>query len=107
MFRSVANTYRAAFSGLPRDVWRLGVVMLVNRAGAMVLPFIALYLTRERSLEITTRIGEDNDAAMAMGMHNLAGMCVETGDLERILDAIGSVPRAKVARESSERCKKP
>jgi predicted MFS family arabinose efflux permease len=54
MFRSIATTYRAAFSGLPPDVWRLGGVMVVNRAGAMVLPFIALYLTRERGFEITT-----------------------------------------------------
>jgi predicted MFS family arabinose efflux permease len=42
---SVAATYREAFSGLPPDVWRLSLVILVHRSGTMVLPFLALYLT--------------------------------------------------------------
>jgi len=54
MIRTVAETYRAAFSGLPRDLWLLSVVMLVNRAGTMVLPFISLYLTQERGAPVTT-----------------------------------------------------
>jgi predicted MFS family arabinose efflux permease len=47
-FRSVAGAYRAAFSGLPRAVWLLATVSLVNRSGTMVLPFLALYLTERR-----------------------------------------------------------
>lgn len=43
--------YRAAFSGLSRDLWLLATVTLVNRSGTMVLPFIALYLTSERGLD--------------------------------------------------------
>ncbi len=54
MFRSIARTYQAAFSGLPRDVWLLSAAVLVNRAGTMVLPFISLYLTQQRGFEITT-----------------------------------------------------
>ena len=54
MIRTVAATYRAAFSGLPRDLWLLSLVMLVNRAGTMVLPFISLYLTQERGAPVTT-----------------------------------------------------
>ncbi|HXV77303.1 MAG TPA: MFS transporter [Candidatus Polarisedimenticolaceae bacterium] len=34
-------------------MWLLSAVMLVNRAGAMVLPFIALYLTQERGMAVT------------------------------------------------------
>jgi MFS family permease len=34
-------------AGLPRDSWLLALATLVNRAGTMVLPFLALYLTRE------------------------------------------------------------
>lgn len=45
--RRLAATYRAAFSDLPREVWLLALVCLVNRAGAMVLPFMSLYMTRE------------------------------------------------------------
>jgi pyridoxal phosphate-dependent aminotransferase EpsN len=36
-----------------------------------------------------------------------SGSSLENDDLKRILDAIGSVPRAKVVRESPGRCKKP
>ena len=54
MFRSIARTYRAAFSGLPRDLWLLSLVLMINRAGTMVLPFISLYLTQERGLDVTT-----------------------------------------------------
>ncbi len=49
-FRAVAGAYREAFSGLPRPVWLLSAVTLVNRSGTMVLPFLALYLTEQRGL---------------------------------------------------------
>jgi MFS family permease len=44
------STYRAAFSGLPREVWLLAGGLLINRAGTMVLPFLSLYLTRDLGL---------------------------------------------------------
>ncbi len=37
------DTYR----GLPRGVWILAMVVLVNRAGSMVLPFMSLYMTNK------------------------------------------------------------
>ncbi len=40
--------YRDAYAGIPRQAWWLAAVLLVNRAGTMVLPFLALYLTGER-----------------------------------------------------------
>lgn len=46
----IVDVYREAYSGLPRDLWLLAVVGLVNRSGTMVLPFISLYLTSERGL---------------------------------------------------------
>jgi len=36
-----------SFQGLPRMVWFLALVTFINRAGTMILPFIALYATRE------------------------------------------------------------
>ncbi|MCA9234996.1 MAG: MFS transporter [Planctomycetales bacterium] len=42
--------YRAAYAGLPREVWLMAVVLFVNRAGAMVLPFLTLYLTSEMDM---------------------------------------------------------
>ncbi len=46
----VARAYREAFSGLPREVWLVALATLVNRSGTMVLPFLSLFLTRERGL---------------------------------------------------------
>jgi predicted MFS family arabinose efflux permease len=46
--RRVLELYRQSFTGLPRDAWVLAAVSLVNRSGTMVLPFLALYLTKER-----------------------------------------------------------
>jgi predicted MFS family arabinose efflux permease len=43
--QSVVRLYRDSFSGLSREIWLLGLVMLINRMGAMVLPFMSMYLT--------------------------------------------------------------
>ena len=45
MFSATANTYRNAYSGLSKETWLLSFVMLVNRSGTMVIPFMTLYLT--------------------------------------------------------------
>src|SRR5210317_1640266 len=39
--------YIDSFKGLSKEVWYLAGVLLVNRAGAMVLPFLALYFSKE------------------------------------------------------------
>lgn len=41
----ITQLYKNAFSGLSRPAWMLGVVMLINRSGTMVLPFLGIYLT--------------------------------------------------------------
>jgi predicted MFS family arabinose efflux permease len=52
MIQRAFRLYRDAFSGLGRDVWLVSLVLLVNRAGTMVLPFISLYLTEDRGLSV-------------------------------------------------------
>ena len=47
MLRAAILRYRTAFAGLPREVWWLALVLFVNRCGAMVLPFLTIYLTRQ------------------------------------------------------------
>ncbi len=47
MLKSVANAYREAFSGLPREVWYLALAMFINRSGSMVIPFLALYVNEK------------------------------------------------------------
>src|ERR1700730_5538709 len=42
---STRSLYINAYSGLSRSTWLLSIVMLVNRSGTMVLPFMTIYLT--------------------------------------------------------------
>ena len=44
-FSSTLTLYKNAYSGLSRSTWLLSAVMLVNRSGTMVLPFMTIYLT--------------------------------------------------------------
>ncbi len=44
-FTTTRSLYINAYSGLSRSTWLLSVVMLVNRSGTMVLPFMTIYLT--------------------------------------------------------------
>ncbi len=40
-------------AGLPRESWLIALATLVNRAGTMVMPFLVLFLTRDRGLAPT------------------------------------------------------
>src|SRR5215203_4971832 len=44
MLTPVFTTYKNAYTGLSRSTWLLSVVMLINRSGTMVVPFLTLYL---------------------------------------------------------------
>ncbi len=44
----------AGFRRLPRIYWFLWVGMLVNRTGAFVLPFLTLFLTKQRGFDVET-----------------------------------------------------
>lgn len=46
MFTTAVRLYRNAYTGIPRPVWWLSLVMLVNRSGTMVIPFLTVYLTQ-------------------------------------------------------------
>jgi predicted MFS family arabinose efflux permease len=45
MLQATAKTYRNAYSGLSKETWLLSLIMLINRSGTMVVPFMTLYLT--------------------------------------------------------------
>lgn len=47
MFSKALGLYRESFSGLSREIWLLSGVMLINRAGTMVIPFLSVYLTQQ------------------------------------------------------------
>jgi predicted MFS family arabinose efflux permease len=63
----LVRVYRDAFSGLPAEVWLLALVMLVNRAGMMVLPFLTLYLTQQLHFSAT-------EAGQILGLFGVGSM---------------------------------
>jgi predicted MFS family arabinose efflux permease len=45
MITKTITAYREAYAGLSGNTWLLSLVMLINRSGTMVVPFMSLYLT--------------------------------------------------------------
>ncbi len=60
----VLRLYRNAYSGLSPAVWLLAGVMLINRCGTMVLPFLTLYLTQHLGYSIA-------DAGIVMALYGV------------------------------------
>lgn len=46
------RNYAASFRGLSQESWMLAIVMLINRAGSMVLPFLGVYMTAHLGFSI-------------------------------------------------------
>ncbi|WP_257667997.1 MFS transporter [Parapedobacter tibetensis] len=44
--KALLRIYIDSYRGLSRPAWMLALVMLVNRTGAMVLPFLGIYMTQ-------------------------------------------------------------
>jgi predicted MFS family arabinose efflux permease len=47
MLSATASLYKNAFKGLSKNTWYLSIVMLVNRSGTMVIPFMTMYCTQQ------------------------------------------------------------
>ncbi len=45
MIQKTITAYQSAYKGLSKSTWLLSLVMLINRSGTMVVPFMSLYLT--------------------------------------------------------------
>jgi predicted MFS family arabinose efflux permease len=46
MLQNTLQLYKKAYANLSKEVWILSGISLVNRAGAMVFPFMTIYLTQ-------------------------------------------------------------
>ncbi len=46
MFLKIYNHWINSYRGIPRTIWFLSMVSLINRCGSMVISFITLYLTQ-------------------------------------------------------------
>src|SRR5690349_13625096 len=52
MFSYTLNLYKSSYGGLSRSTWWLSLVMLVNRSGTMVVPFMTMYMTQHLGVGI-------------------------------------------------------
>lgn len=68
MFSRTVSLYKNAYSGLSSSTWWLSLIMLVNRSGTMVLPFMSIYLT---SPEMGYSIAQ---AGIVMGLFGLGAV---------------------------------
>lgn len=48
----IINLYTNSFRGLSKESWMLALVMLINRSGSMVLPFLGVYMTAHLKFSI-------------------------------------------------------
>lgn len=48
MLKRTYSLYKESFTGLSKETWLLSFIMLINRSGTMVLPFMTLYLTSKQ-----------------------------------------------------------
>jgi predicted MFS family arabinose efflux permease len=84
MFRSLPALYRNAYSGLSPSMWIQALVMLINRSGTMVIPFMTVYLTQ--SLHFS--IAESGEVLSVFGAGAICG--VYAGG--KLTDNIGFFP---------------
>ena len=47
MLQATISLYKNAYGGLPRNSWLLAAIMLINRSGAMVVPFMGVYFMQK------------------------------------------------------------
>ncbi|WP_455360655.1 MDR family MFS transporter [Streptomyces sp. SYSU K21746] len=93
---SVASLRRAAresVAGLPRAFWWLWASTLVNRLGAFVATFMALYLTLERGYSASF-------AGLVAALHGLGGVASSLG-AGVMTDRLGRRPTLLIAQSST------
>ncbi|CAN5152161.1 MFS transporter [soil metagenome] len=52
MIKKLLRGYIGSFSDLRREVWLLAFITFINRAGTMVIPFLSLYLIKNRGFSL-------------------------------------------------------
>lgn len=79
--RKLYFNYISNFKGLSREIWLLSLVTFINRAGAMVIPFLSLYLVNAKGFSLP-QVGW---IMTCFGLGSLAGTWVGG----RFTDSIG------------------
>lgn len=52
MITKTIGLYKNAYTGLSKSTWLLSLVMLINRSGTMVVPFLTIYMTQRMGVGI-------------------------------------------------------
>jgi predicted MFS family arabinose efflux permease len=73
--------YKRAYGGLSKGTWWLSLVMLINRSGTMVVPFMTMYLTQHYGFSI-------EKAGLVMSLFGL-GAIVGSMTGGKLVDSIG------------------
>ncbi len=89
----VRRAVRESVSGLPREFWWLWTSTLVNRLGAFVATFMALYLTIDRGYSASY-------AGLVAALHGLGGVLSSLG-AGVMTDRLGRRPTLLVAQVST------
>ncbi|MEU1053040.1 MFS transporter [Streptomyces sp. NPDC005876] len=89
----VRRAVRESVSGLPREFWWLWTSTLVNRLGAFVATFMALYLTLDRGYSASY-------AGLVAALHGLGGVVSSLG-AGVMTDKLGRRPTLLVAQTST------
>ncbi|WP_425275890.1 MDR family MFS transporter [Streptomyces africanus] len=84
---------RESVSGMPREFWWLWTSTLVNRLGAFVATFMALYLTLDRGYSATY-------AGLVAALHGLGGVVSSLGG-GVMTDRLGRRPTLLIAQAST------
>lgn len=50
--KTLFNNYLDSFRGIAKEIWFLSIVTFINRAGAMVIPFLSVYLQGEKGFTL-------------------------------------------------------
>jgi predicted MFS family arabinose efflux permease len=64
----ITGLYKKAYSGLSPATWWLSLVMLINRSGTMVIPFMSLYLTKSLGYSL-------GHAGIVMSLFGVGAIC--------------------------------
>ena len=78
--------FKNPYSGLkniPRNIWILAAATLINRAGTMVLPFVALYARQELNVSV-------GDAGLVLAFYGI-GALITAPFAGKLSDKIGSL----------------
>lgn len=91
--RTVSRLYAEAYRGLPRAVWVLAAIELINRSGMMVLFFLTLYMTRQLGFTVV----QAGAVMSAFGVGSMLGTYLGG----RLCDRIGAYHVQKVSLAAS------